>query len=166
MTDYVRLDADTLRPVNIVRRIDPLMALEWIVPPYHITPKAEHRRVSLPWPPSINHYKEPKRRGKRGMRLALSKRAQDYRWEAIHFIRRQLGAQYVREERPVALVATYLPKRELSDIDNFAKGPLDALTHANVYRDDSLVKRKISIVAPAGKSRDGAVDILIVPLTR
>lgn len=148
------------------RRVDYLQALEWIVPPFYVAPMAEHRRLVLPWPPSINHYKEPAKRGK-ATRLRLSPKARDYRYLALQYIGKQWTCGYNARhlptlECPVAVVATYIPLREISDIDNFAKGPLDALRHANIYRDDSQIKRKISVLAPP--SKPGCVELLIVPL--
>lgn len=54
------------------------------------------------------------------------------------------------------------PDRRRRDIDNYHKAPLDALTKADVWDDDSQVKHMETIMAEP--ERGGRCDIYIQPM--
>lgn len=87
--------------------------------------------IVLPWPPSVNTYW----RTFRG-RMLISQAGRNYRTEAmlIAGLSRRFGSQPV-----VVTVAAWLPDLRKRDLDNLLKAPLDALTHAKVYEDDSQI---------------------------
>lgn len=108
----------------------------------------ETLRISLPWPPSVNHYwrSVPIRRaggGTRGTRVILSREGRAYRQEVQREWRRRepvdwSGPLKGRLEVKVMLLP---PTRRKFDIDNRMKALLDALEHAGVYLDDGQIDR-------------------------
>ena len=86
----------------------------------------------LPWPPSVNTYW----RQFRG-RAILSKAGRQYRDVAVAAAR----AQHVPTLKGRLSVTLHVmpPDKRRRDLDNLPKGVLDALTHAEVYEDDSQI---------------------------
>ena len=83
--------------------------------------------LTLPFPPSINHYYV---RGR-----ILSDRAKAYRKEVYYTVPRIDPLQ-----GPLRVDMDIYPKsRHRYDVDNLAKATLDALTHAGIWQDDSQV---------------------------
>ena len=67
------------------------------------------------------------------------------------------------EARLLVALTLHAPTRRSIDIDNRIKAALDALTHAQVWADDSLIDRLTVVrgeVTPGGR-----VDVVITPLT-
>lgn len=86
----------------------------------------------LPWPPTINTYWR-----RVGNRTILSKVARDFRAAALSELH---GVQrFAPEHRLRVHLFLNPPTRQAFDVDNRAKGPLDALQHAGVIPDDSQV---------------------------
>lgn len=88
--------------------------------------------LTLPYPPSINHYYVGGR--------VLNERARAYRKEVFYTL-----------PRVTALVGpltvdmdVYPPSKRRYDLDGLWKGVLDALTHAGIWQDDSQVFRLCS----------------------
>ena len=93
---------------------------------------------SLPWPPSIGHYFEPIPMGKRA-RLVIGKRAKEYRQRAAHSLMLQ-GLVLKRIDKRLAVKMTlHPPTKRDCDVDNYAKGILDALTKTEFWLDDKQV---------------------------
>jgi crossover junction endodeoxyribonuclease RusA len=89
--------------------------------------------VTLPWPPSINHYW-----GARGRGRYLSPQARRWHKEAWAVLK----AQGVRYSGEVAVyVFAHPPDRRKRDLDNITKALLDALVGAGVLKDDYQVAR-------------------------
>jgi crossover junction endodeoxyribonuclease RusA len=86
--------------------------------------------LSLPWPPSINHYWIRQLRGFRISDEGIAFRrivANRYQW-------------HTKFAGPVrVVVALCQPSKHRRDVDNLAKPLLDALTHAGAWDDDSQV---------------------------
>jgi crossover junction endodeoxyribonuclease RusA len=90
--------------------------------------------LTLPWPPSVNHYYRHV-----GPRVLISKDGRRYR-EAVAGIARRAAIPTFRV--PVEVDIDLLPPdSRRRDADNSLKCTLDSLTHAGVYEDDSLVRR-------------------------
>jgi crossover junction endodeoxyribonuclease RusA len=88
--------------------------------------------LELPWPPSMNRMWRNV-----GGRTLLCKPGREYR---------QLVALLVRErhqiaERIAVTITACPPDRRRRDLDNMLKAPLDALTFAGVWLDDSQIDR-------------------------
>lgn len=106
-------------------------------------------RLTLPWPPSVNHYW----RNWRG-RMVISGEGRDYREAAAWSIR----AAHANLELigPLAVeILLHPPDRRRRDIDNPLKAILDAMQAGGVYQDDSQIKDLHLLmleVAPQGKA--------------
>lgn len=85
----------------------------------------------LPWPPSLNRYW----RNVKG-RTLISKEGRDYREEVINHIGK--GTTMLHSRLAVEICA-YPPDHRKRDLDNLFKGVLDSMTHAGVWKDDSLI---------------------------
>ena len=88
--------------------------------------------VTLPYPPSVNHYWRHV-----GPRVLISRQGREYR----EFVRPILAA--IRREPltgPLAvLMHIYPPDRRRRDLDNTQKALLDSLQAAGLYVDDSQI---------------------------
>ena len=115
--------------------------------------------ITLPWPPSVNHYW----RTWRG-RMLISRQGRTYRED----VRALVAGAGFRNPPPGTRIGlcmdAFPPDRRRRDLDNLQKGVLDSLEHAGVYADDSqidlLVTRRRSL-ASGGKLN---VCISVLPL--
>lgn len=88
--------------------------------------------LTLPWPPSINRYW----RNVNG-RTIMAADGRRYREEVLWKVNNLTG-KFVT---PVSVeILAWYPDKRRRDIDNVLKAPLDALTHAGVWSDDSLIE--------------------------
>ena len=111
--------------------------------------------VNLPWPPTINHYYHQGR--------YLSKRARQCRHDAVDAVRKQLGGLPQPLSWPLRCeVSLCPPDRRKRDLDNYLKGTLDALTHANVWDDDSSLAQLHVEWGP--HARPGSAVVAVVEL--
>lgn len=88
--------------------------------------------ISLPWPPSVNRYW----RSAMG-RVLISAEGRKYRRavDAECFLHRVRGTA-----GPLAVsIVAHAPDGRRRDLDNLLKAPLDALTHAGAWEDDSQI---------------------------
>lgn len=98
----------------------------------------EVRSLSIPYPPSVNHYwRHIMIQGRQ--RSVLSKAAKEYRTNVgVAVLTQGRGATI---DGPIAMEITARPPdRRRRDLDNLLKGVLDALAHAGVYADDSQIQ--------------------------
>ncbi len=91
-------------------------------------------RLTLPWPPSVNHYWRRVRN-----RTLISK-------EGRLFRKRVLATLTTRHIEPMTgslavRIVAHPPDRRRRDLDNIAKSLLDALEHGGVYEDDNQIDR-------------------------
>ena len=94
--------------------------------------------VELPYPPSVNHYWR-----RVGPRTLISRQGRAYRRDVATAVRR---IDHAPERLPLTgplwvEVSLYPPDRRRRDLDNTLKALLDALQHAGVYPDDSLIEQ-------------------------
>lgn len=107
-------------------------------------------RLTLPFPPSANHYWRHVIVG-RGVRTLLSRRGRAYKTLVCDYVRgRGLAGRLAG--RLAVEVKLFPPNRLRRDVDNFGgKALLDALTTAGVWQDDSqvdeLLIRRCAVVA-------------------
>ncbi|HHR5880866.1 TPA: RusA family crossover junction endodeoxyribonuclease [Providencia alcalifaciens] len=91
----------------------------------------------LPFPPSVNACW----RNVNG-RTLISEKGRKFRGSAIVAIYEQLKRKPIAITEPVFVkVKMYPPTNHKRDIDNYLKAPFDALTHANIWKEDDQVKR-------------------------
>jgi crossover junction endodeoxyribonuclease RusA len=89
--------------------------------------------ITLPWPPTVNTYWR-----RHGHVIHLSNRGRLYGQQVCRIIQ---GCLHDRLTEPVGvLIELWPPNRRRWDVDNRAKAVLDALTKANLWRDDSQVR--------------------------
>lgn len=89
--------------------------------------------ITLPWPPSVNHYWRMWQN-----RMVISTEGRKYRQAVAEQILIQRGAKHFAKKVKV-MIAAYRPDERKRDLDNLLKSTLDALSHAGVYEDDSLI---------------------------
>ena len=90
--------------------------------------------IELPWPPSVNHVWR-----RVGSKTLLSAQGRSYS-EAVgqHCLMRKIAGAQLSGRLSVRILVNP-PDRRRRDIDNLTKVPLDALTHAGVWEDDSQI---------------------------
>lgn len=106
--------------------------------------------IEMPFPPSINAYKKPVKRGK-FVALILDDKAREYQENVPPMI-------YEKGRKPLSgriklTVFQTMPDNRPRDCDNYNKGVLDALTKARVWNDDKQVDILINVrcgVLPPG----------------
>ena len=117
--------------------------------------------ITLPWSPSVNHTWR-----QAGGRLFLDKRVEAFRKKVagrVNFLRAKKAIPSRAIESDCIVMLEYMPPdRRRRDIDNGVKAVFDALTHADVWKDDSQVKMLLSFFGRTVKG--GAVNVLIQPL--
>ena len=117
-------------------------------------------QMTIPWPPSVNHYWRKWRN-----RMVVSKEGRAFRRN----VQALLGGsgKPPTEDRIALAMDAFPPDRRRRDLDNLQKAVCDALQHAGVYEDDCqidlLIIRRCALDRP-----DGHVEILIMafPLRR
>lgn len=89
--------------------------------------------LSLPWPPSVNHYW----RSYRGM-VVISEAGRKYRAAVAEQVFLQLRGKSTIGKLKVTIEA-WRPDNRRRDLDNLLKAVLDSMGHAGLYIDDSLI---------------------------
>lgn len=100
--------------------------------------------LSLPFPPSLNHYYRHLRTG----RTLISEEGRNYRQTIIGLVK-PLGHGFTG--RLAVTLTCYMPDRRRRDLDNLTKCLNDALTHAGLWGDDSQIDDLRIIRAPVVK---------------
>lgn len=123
-------------------------------------------KILLPFPPSVNAYWTQvvirMKSGKSFRSTALSKRARLFRNEALICIKQQYPIHTIIDYPVKVSIQLHPPTLRKYDVDNFNKGVLDVLTHANIWTDDALV-HDLRIVKKE-KYKGGAVIVYIEKL--
>lgn len=131
------------------------------VPPLALLPHEQATQIRLPYPPSVNSIWRSIAvliQGEPRVRVLLSERGRAYRRQVVDLV-----AQHGRIPLAQALVVylhLYPPDRKRRDIDNPIKAVLDALTHAEIWRDDSLVA-ELHVYRHAPRPGQACADVLI-----
>lgn len=107
------------------------------------SPAVREVRIVLPFPPSINsYYGHRVVKGKYGKPMAavyLTDKGRQYREAVVARIVEQFGVLKPWGERLAYEVIFHAPTRRKCDLSNYLKAWEDALTHARVWIDDSLI---------------------------
>lgn len=117
--------------------------------------------ITLPWPPSINHYW----RHFRG-RTVISREGRTFRTNVCALLAGGGPRKPPAGGRIALAMDAFPPDRRRRDLDNLQKPVLDALEHAGVYEDDSQVDVLLTQrrdVVPGGRL---AVRLAELPLCR
>ena len=95
----------------------------------------------LPYPPSVNGYwRHTMIQGK--PRVLISAEGRKYRTQVHHAILMHTPSQRKAPSGRLAVnITAHAPDQRARDLDNINKGLLDALVHAGVMADDSLIDR-------------------------
>lgn len=113
----------------------------------------QNETITLPWPPSVNHYW---RRSKNGM-MHISAEGVAFREEAKWQAIKQNAPKQLHGDLIVDIEA-FMPDKRRRDLDNILKALLDALTHAGVWMDDSQI---VDIRIRKAKTIGGMVKVKI-----
>lgn len=119
--------------------------------------------VTIPWPPSVNHYwRRTEQRG----RMAISAKGRAFRNAVLAAFLEQHGYGWRARVDPYARYQLHIsaspPDRRRRDLDNVLKATLDALEHARIFHDDAQVD-DLHIVR-ANPSKHGELRIILRPL--
>ena len=113
---------------------------------------------NLPWPPTVNHYHQPIRRGK-GVRIIKGAKAREYT-KLTGKVIDALGLSGEAISGHVSISITlHPPTLAAYDVDGRPKGILDALTEAGFWLDDSQVQRMM--VEKGEKVKGGMVVVKV-----
>jgi len=128
--------------------------------------------LSLPYPPSVNHYWQHKAVRSRQTRRwtvikFLSSRAKSFRKEVEARVYEQLGIPPKLSDRLAIIVHQHYGPRDeqhehsgpAQDIDNCLKSLFDAMEHAGVYRNDSQIDELL--VVKKRRAAIGRVEVTI-----
>lgn len=113
----------------------------------------------LPWPPSVNVYWRSLCFGGRS-RVVISEAGNKYRVDVQAAVLQRFSTPF----KPIAgKIAVHIeacqPNHLRRDLDNLLKAPLDALTHARVWNDDSQISRLSIEWGPIRKPGEVRVSI-------
>ncbi len=122
--------------------------------------------LSLSYPPSVNRYWRTVRVGNAN-RTLISREGRDYRAEAQRAVLLARAAAHLPRaplSMPVAvIIAVRAPDNRRRDLDNILKATLEALVHAGVLADDSLV-HALYVERMNPEPPRGRIDLTISPL--
>jgi len=94
--------------------------------------------MELPWPPSMNTYWRHVMVRGRSVTM-LSKKGREYRKNAAGALLQQGYVCLGIKDRLSVHLEVFPPDKRKRDLDNLPKGVLDALTKADVWKDDSQI---------------------------
>ncbi|MCC7419830.1 MAG: RusA family crossover junction endodeoxyribonuclease [Planctomycetaceae bacterium] len=101
--------------------------------------------ISLPWPPSTNHYWGNRiifpRQGKPFVSTYLTARAKEFQNAVEARILHRFGRIRPLDCRLAVTIVANVPDRRTRDLSNLLKATEDALTHCDVWTDDGLIDR-------------------------
>jgi len=117
--------------------------------------------ITLPYPPSINHYWR-----RVGPRTLISREGRTFRKNVCALLGGGAPRKPPAGGRIALAMDAFPPDRRRRDLDNIQKPVLDALEHAGVYVDDSQID--LLITRRCESTKDGRLDIRIdeLPLRR
>lgn len=110
--------------------------------------------LTLPFPPSVNTYWRNIGRG----RTIISERGRQYRDDVVGHVAAHPKADMLADRLHVA-ITLHPPDNRRRDVDNYLKAPLDALTHAGVWADDSQIDR---LSVQRGDNRPGGMAVVVI----
>ena len=117
--------------------------------------------LTLPWPPSINHYWR-----RVGPRTLISREGRTFRRNVCALLGGGGPRRPPAGGRIALAMDAFPPDRRRRDLDNIQKPVLDALEQAGIYEDDSQID--VLLTCRGGVVPGGNLDIRIdeLPLRR
>ena len=107
--------------------------------------------LTLPWPPSVNHYKTigaltKTKSGKLYQKRVNSRETIGYYYQVFMHVKQLMPLEWAKipDDGTKAFfvgIDLYPPNKRRYDIDNRLKVLLDSLVHANVIKDDHQIHR-------------------------
>lgn len=96
--------------------------------------------LTLPWPPSVNHLYERRKRG-RGGDVTLTERAERFYDQVARIVSATRATDPVHFPGRLALAITLCPPDNVPkcDLDNYCKAVGDALKRCHVFADDEQI---------------------------
>jgi len=105
--------------------------------------------LTLPWPPSINHYWRKWRN-----RMVISREGRTFRKNVCALLGSGCPPKPPADGRIALCMDAFPPDRRRRDLDNIQKAVNDSLEHAGLYKDDSqidlLFTRRCELDRPHG----------------
>lgn len=118
--------------------------------------------LSLPYPPSVNHYW----RHFRG-RTVISREGRTFRTNVCALLAGGNGPRKPPSGGRIALAMdAFPPDRRRRDLDNIQKAVLDALQHAGVYEDDNQIDLLVTRRRELGVPPRVEIGLTEMPLSR
>jgi crossover junction endodeoxyribonuclease RusA len=127
-------------------------------------------KIELPWPPSVNHYKQAG-----ALRVTKSGKLYQPRintaattqfffdvWNQIRKLKATEGLKSFDSAKIEVHIQLWMPDNRKRDIDNPCKLLLDSLQHAKLYDDDSQIIRLV--VQKMGIIPKGKVIVTVLPI--
>jgi crossover junction endodeoxyribonuclease RusA len=108
--------------------------------------------LTLPWPPSTNHFQ-----GQKCGKRFLSAKTKEFRLHVSEMVSELSLAPLTCELE--LFIALFPPDKRKRDIDNYIKQTFDALQHAGVIEDDSQITKLTVIKQPPVKG--GKCNVVI-----
>ena len=120
-------------------------------------------KITLPWPPTVNHYHQPVKRG-RSVRIIKGSKARKYESDVLYLMI-DSGQFNLNLSGKLSIKMTLNPPTLAKyDIDNRTKAVFDSLTAAKVWEDDEQV---YSLLIEKGEKVEGGnVEIIIDSLDK
>jgi crossover junction endodeoxyribonuclease RusA len=103
--------------------------------------------LTLPYPPSVNHYKNVGRTvitksGKKYQQKFNSKETVAFYYQ-IYMLSRSQSSKFIRDWPISVEIDVYPPDKRKRDLDNILKVLLDSMARAGVYHDDVQIARLV-----------------------
>lgn len=99
--------------------------------------------LTLPWPPSVNHYWKMYAKGKQ-VRMYIGEPGRKFRKDVKELVKPHLEhceRFFKKPSRLALLIEVRQPDKRRRDLDNLGKAILDALQHAGAYCDDCQIDK-------------------------
>jgi len=118
-------------------------------------------KLSLPYPPSVNHYWR-----RVGPRTLISREGRTFRKNVCALLGGGGPRQPPYGGRIALAMDAFPPDRRRRDLDNLQKSVCDALEHAGLYKDDSQIDLLLTRRGEVVPNGNLVVRLMALPLQR
>jgi crossover junction endodeoxyribonuclease RusA len=109
--------------------------------------------ITLPWPPSVNHYYLRTRTN-----VIINKKGKEFR-EIVYFLLKKFSNKFSFEKRLKVEIVLFPPNKRKFDLDNRLKGLLDSIEYSGVFVNDEQID--ILYVSRGHVVKNGKAEIKI-----